>query len=75
MVGSNKSKTRFRLLKIKRDCDDKDYKLQITEMPVVYSEQEIASTLDMVRGGNLQGHTGGLTTCKSACGIVGKENF
>jgi hypothetical protein len=70
LVGSNKAKTQFRLLKIDRTYP-KD--LVVSEDTSIYSRKEIHELLNMVDEGNKK--NGGLTETCVAFGIVGFVRF
>lgn len=66
MVGRDKAKVHFRVLKIDRS---EPAELNISEDPVVYTQEECINLLQRVAQGNLA--TGGLTKVTKAYGIVG----
>lgn len=66
LVGSDRNKKLFRVLKIDRS-EPSD--LNISEDPVVYSPQEIKNLLQRIAEGNRA--TGGLTFVTKVYGIVG----
>lgn len=66
MIGSDKNKRFFRVLKIDR-MEPSD--LNISEDPVVYSSQEVKSLLQRIAEGNRA--TGGLTFVAKVYGIAG----
>ncbi|CAM6086971.1 unnamed protein product [Calypogeia fissa] len=70
LVGRDKSKTHFRVLKIDRS---ETSELNISEDPVVYTQIECNNLLQRVAQGNLA--TGGLTEVTKAYGIVGFIKF
>lgn len=66
LVGRDRSKTHFRVLKIDRS---ETSELNISEDPVVYTQIECNNLLQRVAQGNLA--TGGMTKVTKAYGIVG----
>lgn len=66
LIGSDRSKRFFRVLKIDRS-EPSD--LNISEDPVVYSSQEIKNLLQRIAEGNRA--TGGLTFVAKVFGIAG----
>ncbi|KAL3684409.1 hypothetical protein R1sor_002431 [Riccia sorocarpa] len=70
LVGRDKAKKHFRVLKIDRQTHSE---LNISEDPVVYTQQECNNLLQRVGQGNLS--TGGLTKVTKAYGIVGFRKF
>ncbi|XP_028123645.1 phosphoinositide phosphatase SAC1 isoform X1 [Camellia sinensis] len=70
LIGSDRNKRFFRVLKIDR-MEPSD--LNISEDPVVYSPQEVKSLLQRIAEGNRA--TGGLTFVAKVYGIAGCINF
>ncbi|KAL1824923.1 hypothetical protein ACET3Z_011701 [Daucus carota] len=70
LIGSDRSKRSFRVLKIDR-LETSD--LNISEDPVVYSSQEVKSLLKRIDEGNRA--TGGLSVVAKAYGIAGCIKF
>ncbi|BBM99160.1 phosphatidylinositol 3,5-bisphosphate 5-phosphatase [Marchantia polymorpha subsp. ruderalis] len=70
MVGRDKAKVHFRVLKIDRS---EPAELNISEDPVVYTQEECINLLQRVAQGNLA--TGGLTKVTKAYGIVGFTQY
>ncbi|KAJ1694472.1 hypothetical protein LUZ63_011170 [Rhynchospora breviuscula] len=70
LIGSDKEKKHFRVLKIDRS-EPSD--LSISEDPVVYTAQEMKSLLQRISEGNRS--TGGLTFVTKAYGIAGCIKF
>lgn len=70
LIGSDRNKRFFRVLKIDRS---EPSELNISEDPVVYSPQEIKSLLQRIAEGNRA--TGGLTSVGKVYGIVGCIKF
>ncbi|VVA19722.1 Hypothetical predicted protein [Prunus dulcis] len=70
LIGSDRNKRFFRVLKIDRSEPDD---LNISEDPVVYSPQEIKSLLQRIAEGNRA--TGGLTFVAKVFGIAGCIKF
>ncbi|CAN6678690.1 unnamed protein product [Malus baccata var. baccata] len=70
LIGSDRNKRFFRVLKIDRSEPDD---LNISEDPVVYSPQEIKSLLQRIAEGNRA--TGGLTFVAKVYGIAGCIKF
>lgn len=70
MIGSDRNKKFFRVLKIDR-METSD--LNISEDPVVYPPQEVKSLLQRIAEGNRA--TGGLNFVAKVYGIVGKSRY
>nr|DAD35789.1 TPA_asm: hypothetical protein HUJ06_006429 [Nelumbo nucifera] len=70
LIGSDRNKRFFRVLKIDR-CEPSE--LNISEDPVVYSQQEVKSLLQRISEGNRA--TGGLTFVAKVFGIAGCIKF
>ncbi|KAK9134653.1 hypothetical protein Syun_013983 [Stephania yunnanensis] len=70
LIGSDRNKRFFRVLKIDRS---EPSELNISEDPVVYSQQEINNLLQRIREGNLS--TGGLSVVAKVFGIAGCIKF
>ena len=70
MIGSDRNKRSFRVLKIDR-LETSD--LNISEDPVVYSSQEVKSLLKRIDEGNRA--TGGLSVVAKAYGIAGNVYY
>ncbi|GFZ12302.1 phosphoinositide phosphatase family protein [Actinidia rufa] len=70
IIGSDRNKRFFRVLKIDR-MEPSD--LNISEDPVVYSPQEVKSLLQRIAEGNRA--TGGLTPARKVYGIAGCIKF
>lgn len=70
LIGSDKNKSFFRVLKIDRS---EPSELNISEDPVVYSQQEVKSLLQRIAEGNRA--TGGLNFVAKVYGIAGCIKF
>lgn len=70
MIGSDRNKIFFRVLKIDRM---ETSELNISEDPVVYSSQEVKSLLQRIDEGNRA--TGGLSVVAKAYGIAGTQIY
>lgn len=70
LIGSNRKKTQFSLIKIDRTCESQ---LEIIEDGCRYTRQEIQALLRMIAEGNAS--TGGLHRRCSAYGILGFIRF
>ena len=66
LVGSDKNKRNFRVLKIDQS---KTLELNISEDPIVYTQQEVKNLLQTINEGNCS--TGGMTFVTKAFGIAG----
>lgn len=66
MIGSDRKKRYFRVLKIDRM---EAFELNISEDPVVYSSKEVKSLLQRIDEGNRA--TGGLSVVAKVYGIAG----
>ncbi|KAH7685250.1 SAC domain-containing protein [Dioscorea alata] len=70
LIGSDREKRRFRVLKIDRS---EPSELGVSEDPVVYSEQEVKNLLQRIAEGNRA--TGGLSFVTKVYGIAGCIKF